>query len=560
MTRWLSHPRILRLVAAVSAAAILIVVAIYGWSDYMSDTASAARRDVPHTDVNPYGANFFLDLEVEAWKREKTVQMAQAAGIGWAKQSFAWEAIEPKTKGRFVESDGRSTWQKYDEMVDLFARNGIQVIARLDRPPAWSRVDNRYPQAPPDRFEDYGDFVYEFVNHYKGKIRYIQIWNEPNIFPEWGARPVSPTEYARLLKIAYTRAKQADPNIVVLSAPLAMTLENFPDRHNLSDLAFLEEMYQAGVKDNFDILSSNAFGFADPPTAPADPDRLNFQRVTLQRAIMEKYGDGNKPIWFNEYGWNAAPSDFPDDELTWKRVEEPQQAQYTVDGIRYARENWPWAGVFNNWYFRQVGDKAPDRADYYFRMVDVDFTPRTVYQAVKEATAALRTAGDGHYEETSVPVASSGGWQMVLAPQASGGAYINSDRPGAALTFQFQGETIDLLTSRGPETGRCLVTIDGQPVAGLPRDARGRSYIELYQGERQWQARDAVAHDLGRGPHTLQLIVAEGPSEGAAGPRCAIDGFEVVASHPSLPAGWLALLLGLFVGATGLLYVRRRRA
>ena len=274
---------------------------------------------------------------------------------------------------------------------------------------------------------------------------------------------------------------------------------------------------------------------------------------------MEAYGDSNKPIWFNEYGWNAAPSDFLEDDLTWKRVEEPQQAQYTVDGIRYARDNWPWAGVFNIWYFRQVGDKAPDRADYYFRMVDVDFTPRTMYKAVKDATALLKTAGDGHYEETSAPVATSGGWQMVLAPQASGGAYVNSDRPGATLTFQFQGEAIDLLTSRGPEAGRCLVTVDGQPVAGLPRDARGRSYIELYRGERQWQARDLVATGLGRGPHTLQLSIPEGPSEGAAGPRCSVDGFEVVASRPSLPIGWLALLLGVFMGATGLLYARRRR-
>ena len=221
---------ILRLIAAACAAGLIMLWASYGWAERATGGETSAPRTIPHTDVNPYGANFFLDLEVEAWKRQKTVEMAQAASIGWAKQVFPWEAIEPRAKGRYVDAEGRSTWQKYDEMVDLFTSHGIQVIARLDRPPAWAREDNRFPQRPPDRFEDYGDFVYAFVSHFKGRIRYIQIWNEPNIFPEWGNQPVDPEAYTAMLKIAYTRAKQADPNIVVLSAPLAMTVDNSPTR------------------------------------------------------------------------------------------------------------------------------------------------------------------------------------------------------------------------------------------------------------------------------------------------------------------------------------------
>lgn len=34
-------------------------------------------RTIPGTDVNPYGANFFLDREVEDWKRDRTVRMAR---------------------------------------------------------------------------------------------------------------------------------------------------------------------------------------------------------------------------------------------------------------------------------------------------------------------------------------------------------------------------------------------------------------------------------------------------------------------------------------------------
>ena len=190
---------------------------------------------------------------------------------------------------------------------------GLWVAHRPAGPaPAWARQDNALQNAPPDRLEDYGDFVYESVRHYRGRIGHIQIWNEPNIYPEWGNRPVDPAEYVEMLKIAYRRAKEADPNVYVLSAPLAFTLgEPHPERgrwRSMNDLTYLEGMYQAGAGAVFDILSTNAFGMDRPPEDPPDPNVLNFQRVLLQREIMVRYGDADKPVWFNEYGWNAAPS------------------------------------------------------------------------------------------------------------------------------------------------------------------------------------------------------------------------------------------------------------
>ena len=49
----------------------------------------------------------------------------------------------------------------------------------------------------------------------------------------------------------------------------------------------------------------------------------------------------------------------------------------------WAREHWPWAGVFCIWYFRLVGDVPETRADSYFRLGDTDFTPRLLYEAVR---------------------------------------------------------------------------------------------------------------------------------------------------------------------------------
>ena len=334
----------------------------------------SSPRKIPLTDVNPYGANFFLEREVEAWKRDRTLAMARSAGITWARQQFPWEEIEP--------SPGEFNWDKYDQIVDLYLHNGIQIIARLDRPPPWAcaNASGSGSSGPPDDFNRYGDFVEAFTRHYEGRVYFLQIWNEPNLGVEWNDAPIDPAAYTSLLKIAYMRAKAVDTNIRILTAPLAITLgDPYPKGENvfrnMNDLQFLNEMYAAGAKDYFDILSANAFGLRSPPEDPPDPGKLNFQRVVLERQVMERNGDSNKSVWIDEYGWNAAPASMPDSKLIWGRVTEEQQADFTVRGIEFARKNWNWVGVISIWFFRQVGDISLNNPEYYFRMVDVDFTP-----------------------------------------------------------------------------------------------------------------------------------------------------------------------------------------
>jgi polysaccharide biosynthesis protein PslG len=487
--------------------------------------AFTPARAIPLTDVNPYGASFFLEREVEIWKRERTVQMARAAGITWARQQFPWAEIEPE-RGTF-------DWSKYDDIVALYRRYGIQVIARLDTPPLWARANpsGTGSSGPPDNFDDYGAFVEAFARHYKGQIYYFQIWNEPNLAREWNDGPVDPTAYVRLLKIAYARAKAVDPNIRILTAPLAPTFnEPYPKGErvyrNMDDVLFLDEMYQAGAKDWFDILSANAFGQNSPPEDPPDPGKLNFQRVVLERQVMEKYDDADKSVWIDEYGWNAPPESIPDDRLIWGRVTEEQQADYTVRGIQYARKNWPWVGVISIWFFRQVGDIPQNSPEYYFRMVDVDFTPRPVYVRLKEATSATPVAGPGEYEETDPALQYSGQWNPNFDPQASAGAEMISKDPEATISVHFWGEELDLVAHTSPTGGRFVVTLDGHNAGGLPRTAGGHSYVELAAAKEAWQSVIPVARDLGRGEHVLEL---------AAVGNVNVDGFiipEVVNSDP----------------------------
>lgn len=516
-----------------------------------------APQRLANTDLNPYGANLFLEREVEAWKRDKTLKMAADAGLDWVKLHFPWEEIEPARKGDFFDpATHSSSWDKFDQIVAACEQYGLIIVARLDRPPKWSRSDNTLAEAPPDNYQDYADFVYEFVNHYKGQIHYIQIWNEPNIYPEWGNQPVDPARYVELLKLAYRAAKQADPSINVLCAPLAYTLgQAHPEPGKwiaMNDLDYLEGMYKAGAKDYFDIYSTNAFGFENPPEDPPDPAVLNFQRVVLQRQIMEKHGDAEKAVWFNEFGWNSAPETMAADKLIWQRVSEADQAAYTVRALQLARRDWPWAGVFMIWYLRQVGNIPPDRADYYFRMVDVDFTPRPLYTAVQQAAKMRQSAGSGTYQESNPLVRTTGAWQTVVDSQTSANAYMYTEQQNSTIAFTFRGTRLELLTRRGPMDGILQIWLDGKPVSGLSQ-RNGISEINLAVDQAAfgwitlWRGTNA-------GPHTVRLSLATPPPQQSPPSYLVLDAIRVSNELPAFP--WVPVVLdGLLLAASSSAFV-----
>jgi polysaccharide biosynthesis protein PslG len=464
-----------------------------------------ARRTIPNTDVSPYGANFFLMQEVEEWKSRKTLQMAREAGIVWAKQQFAWEEIQPRAPRQGEDPEKTYSWDKADKVVALFEEYGLGIIARLDRPPEWTKSSGLGFQGPPDDLTLYGDFVHAFVERYKGRVHFVQIWNEPNLWYEWGNRKPSPQEYAELLRLAYARAREADPNVYVLCAPLALTTEQ-SDRA-VAETVYLEEMYRYGARNYFDILAANAFGFGWPPEDPASADKLNFLRVVAQREVMVRNGDANKAVWFNEFGWNASPDGFPPQWYVWQRVTEPNQAQYTARGIQMARDEWNWVGVLNIWYFRQVGTIAPDASEYYFRMLDVDFTPRLVYHRIKEMSANEGVASSGYFEETNPAVVSRGGWQLVRETRASGGSYLAATTPAATLSFAFRGQSLDMVVTRVPGGSQLHVTVDGREANLLPVNGSGQAVLDLNSSETRFQDQVKVASDLIQGAHTAQVTV-----------------------------------------------------
>ncbi|MFI5266889.1 MAG: O-antigen ligase family protein [Chloroflexota bacterium] len=543
-----------------ACCAILLGAAILGLTVLFTRgvTYGTSFQPVANLPANRYGVNVELDKIVRDEDLQRSVTMIQAAGFGFVRQVFAWNELEISAKGDFYDhKNGKSAWDKYDRLVDAGNASGLQFIARLERPPDWARAPGTAETAPPQNFDDYSDFVAAFVEHFKGRIHYVQIWNEPNRFEDWGYQPVDPAAYVKLLQVAYARAKQVDPSVVVLSAALTPTTDCCTK--NRPDPVYLQQMYDAGARGSFDVLGAQAYGLRAGPEDPwqdlpwrpndarkavVDSHNTNFGRVVLDRQVMVRNGDAAKSVWVCEFGWNALPAGWTGDASPWGSVSLDEQANWTVQAYQRAQREWPWLGVMNLWLFQDPTPAAKDPTQF-FGLVDQQFQPRPVYEAIRALAHAPPAAPTSHQPASNAAATYSGAWAASASGQAS-------PVSGATATLRFNGSAVSLRTARGPGSGIAYLSVDGSPTyaTDIPKDSAGRAALDLYAPTAA-PALIPVASGLPSGPHDLTVTVSGLANPASAGPAIEIDGFASGVTRDQRPyyAGGLLLAIGLLAAA-----------
>lgn len=328
------------------------------------------------TTSNPIGGvHTRLTDEVEEWKIQRTLQMVRRMGTPWIVEFFPWPYIEPK--------EGEFSWHHTDMVIEHAENQGLTVIARLGWVPRWARPEGgrktsdlrteektTLTHLDDEHLITFAEFVGRFVARYRGRVKHVIIWNEPNLSFEWGYRPVDPEAYTDLLREVYPRAHAANSDVVVLGGALAPTLEPEDSAAGMNDLAFLARMYEAGAAPYFDALAAHAYGHTSSPEAPPSPDAINFRRVELLREVMIAHSDGTKPIYVTEAGWNDHPR--------WTGAVTPaERVTYTLGAYEWARQQWPWCECVAMWAFRFP---APTHSYHdHYAFVSTDFDPQVIY-------------------------------------------------------------------------------------------------------------------------------------------------------------------------------------
>jgi polysaccharide biosynthesis protein PslG len=309
--------------------------------------------------------------EVDEWKIQRTLVLVREMGAPTIVEFFPWAYIETE--------QGQYNWTAVDRIVRHAQNQGIRIIARLGLVPAWARPSNDERQTTlnelhAESYDDFARFAAAFAARYAGVIDHWIIWNEPNLSFEWGYRPVNAAEYIEMLRVVYAAIHAAQPNAIVIAAPLAPTLEPVGSAAGLDDLLYFREMYAAGLAEVSDGIAMHTYGFTAPPGEAPAPDLLNYRRAELHRVIMQEYDDSDTPVFITEMGWNDHPR--------WTKAVSPsQRIAYTLDALAYSAQEWMWAETVCLWVMRFPAPTGSYPDD--FTLVTPDFQLKPIYHALQ---------------------------------------------------------------------------------------------------------------------------------------------------------------------------------
>ncbi|GIK57302.1 MAG: hypothetical protein BroJett015_29650 [Chloroflexota bacterium] len=465
-----------------------------------------------HAGIMP-GLNVYLNQYDNAELDEQLAHIA-SLGMRYIKQPFYYS--------------GDFDWAEADRLVMAVAQHHLTLVPLLDGNP-----QNNF--APPP-IADFATWAGEFATRYGGQVQHYIIWDEPNLTTHWGRQPVNPAAYAALLNAAAHAIRAADGDAVIVAAPLAPTIETGPQ--NLADLLFLQQLYEEGAANAFDVVAAKPYGFATPPTnRDTDISLTNFNRAILLREVIERNGDGRKAIWAGNWGWNALPPDWAGQPSIWGEVTETQQAEYTLDGLKRARQEWPWMGLMflENWQ----PDAPPDDPAWGFSIAGRE-TAAELAHFLLEQNPAVAWPGF-HFAGPDEPAqVYEGSWEFSPEFGADIGQQPNEQLLGDRVAFTFWGTDVGLRVRRANFRARLYVTVDGRPANALPQDEHGATLIlTAADPAEDYMTIELVAAGLEPRLHTLEVVASRGWDQWA------LNGFSV-AYHP--PDTAVTLVRWLLIG------------
>lgn len=292
-------------------------------------------------------------------KPERAMALMKEAGVGFVRMDFLWDDIEPR-KGEFV-------FDKYDRLAAMLGRHGIKILGLLDYNTGWGG-DNWNNAPDPELFTRY---VRQVVKRYKDRVKYWEIWNEPDqeIYwvPQDGMRA-----YTELLKKVYPAIKEEDPTAVVVLGGLSG-----------GAVLPLKKIYAQGGGPYFDVV--NVHPFVDP----LGTDAVNLMRSVYRgvKKVRDANGDAAKPIWFTEIGCPGV--DDPAATRPWWLGRNSTEAQQTKWVEKVYSESKKWEGVEKVFwaFFRDTPNHFTTGTDF-FGLLREDFSKKPAFEAYKRAVAA----------------------------------------------------------------------------------------------------------------------------------------------------------------------------
>ncbi len=178
------------------------------------------------------------------------------------------------------------------ELLNFHRAEGLIPAPIISYTPEWASSApegaERRTRYPPRDYADYAEICAQYAFRFRGRVPTWEVWNEPNISFFHGTIP----QYAELLKVGSIGVSQGDPTARLVFGGTAGV-----------DTWFIQRCYEHGARPYFDIIAVHPYQWGS-----TFDDRWFVATLESLRTLMDEFGDTEKTIWLNEFGWESGES------------------------------------------------------------------------------------------------------------------------------------------------------------------------------------------------------------------------------------------------------------
>lgn len=230
--------------------------------------------------ASPLGVGYET-LDRQHFDPVKTYAHAAQLGVKWARCQTGWARTE-KEKGHY-------DFRWLDEVVDGLLKIGIQPWFNLGygnplyTPQADATAVGWVPVFDKAAMDGWKKFTAKLAEHFKGRVRHYEIWNEPNITSFWKPGKPDAAAYTKLVKETAPIIRERVPQAVIIGGALAGV-----------PLDYLKKCLEAGLAEHVDRISYHPYRAI--PEAGYEGD------VRRMRELLAQHNASHIKLWQGECG------------------------------------------------------------------------------------------------------------------------------------------------------------------------------------------------------------------------------------------------------------------
>ena len=257
-----------------------------------------------------------LDAVFHERDPDSAYQVAAGRGIGVIRVQVAWSGIAERQPGAAEDpADPAYDWGWLDDRLADIHAAGLEPLLTLYSAPNWARVrdsDGDLRLAP--RTEAFAAFAAAAARRYDGaylglpRVRYWQIWNEPNLPSYFPVRDTTAL-YRPILNAAYRSIHGAVADNTVVAGGLSPFAAG-----GLAPFDFMRELLRA--RSYFDVWSHHPYTEGGPSHQAALSNNASIGDLAEMHRVLERarrahriLSRGAPRFWVTEFSWETRPAD-----------------------------------------------------------------------------------------------------------------------------------------------------------------------------------------------------------------------------------------------------------